>query len=55
MDTANEALSLSIEVIVDPPLLEGGIPSFFCSPETFKVAIPGQMFPASLVSPIGRP
>ena len=54
MNTANEALSLSIEVIVDPPLIESGIPSFFRSPETFKVAIPGQI-PASLVSPIGRP
>ena len=55
MDAANEALGLSREVIVDPLLIEGGIPSFFRAPETFKVAIPGQMFPTSLVSPIGRP
>ena len=44
MDAANKALGLSIEVIVDPPPIEDGTPSFFRSPETFKVAIPGQVF-----------
>ena len=55
MDAANKALGLAIEVVVDPPPIEEGTPGFFRSPETFKVAIPGQMFPTSFVSPIGRP
>ena len=44
MDAANKALGLSIEVLVDPPPAEDGAPSFFRSPETFNVAIPGQVF-----------
>ena len=44
MDAANKALGLSIEVIVDPPPTEDDTPSFFRSAETFKVAIPGQVF-----------
>jgi len=44
MDAANKALGLSIEVLVDPPSTEDDAPSFFRSPETFNVAIPGQIF-----------
>ena len=44
MDAANKALGLAIEVVVDPPPIEEGTPGFFRSPETFKVAIPGQVF-----------
>ena len=44
MDAANKALGLSIEVLVDPPPVEDGVPSFSRSSETFNVAIPGQVF-----------
>ena len=41
MTAANAALGLSLEVLVQPP---GADASFFRSPETFSVAIPGQTF-----------
>lgn len=41
MHTANTALGLSLEVLVQPSGAQGG---FFRSPETFTVAIPGQKF-----------
>ena len=41
MTAANAALGLSLEVLVQPP---GADESFFRSPETFAVAIPGQTF-----------
>ena len=41
MTAANAALGLSLEVLVQP---KGADESFFRSPETFSVAIPGQTF-----------
>ena len=41
MTAANAALGISLEVLVQPP---GADASFFRSPETFSVAIPGQTF-----------
>lgn len=41
MTAANAALGISLEVLVQPPEADA---SFFRSPETFAVAIPGQTF-----------
>jgi LmbE family N-acetylglucosaminyl deacetylase len=43
-DAMNKALSLVMEVLVDPEKPAEGQPSFFQSRETFAVAIPGQKF-----------
>ena len=42
-DAMNKALAISMEVLVDPPQVEGQ-PAFRQSRETFAVAVPGQQF-----------